>query len=79
MDLTDLSLVDRVARLEQHNMALLEITQTLGKRVDGLEAQLDRLKFDVDTGVQASDIFVAEQEAKDARNLAMAALRSSRT
>jgi hypothetical protein len=35
-------LEDRVARLEQPQVDLLEVVQILGKRIDALEAQLDR-------------------------------------
>jgi hypothetical protein len=69
-------LEERVARLEGQVLHVLEIAEMRGRRIDALEAQLDRLRFDVDMGVQPGEVIRAEQEAKDARSLAMAALRS---
>jgi hypothetical protein len=69
-------LEERIGRLERTVVHLTELGDIRAARIDALEKQFDRLQFDVEMGVQASDIFVAEQEAKDAKNLAMAALRS---
>lgn len=46
-DLSDLSLVDRVARLEQQVVSLLEIAEMRGARIDALEAQLARVDNDL--------------------------------
>ena len=66
-------LEDRVAELERMVQQLTELSSLQA-------AQIDRLKFDVEMmgyPVQHSDLFLVEQTARAARQLAVAALGTS--
>lgn len=59
-------LEDRVCNLES-------LVAILGQMVLDQAEEIRHLKYDIELGVQASDVYLVERVAQDARNIALAA------